>query len=304
MLSGGFFGSMLLPDGTYDLEYTEEDFARYFANFIGNGVFANPANQLKVVAAKDAEGNPSMSVTVRAGNGYCRGYWANLDEDMELRIGNAAGNLSRYDAVVLRFDFDIRAVTIAVKEGAFHASPQRPAIQQDENVFELCLAYVYVGPAVLEITDAAITDTRPDNSLCGFVTGLVKQITTTELFQQYNDEFYRFYRRETAAYENWTAETKDAYDRYVAAKRAEYQEFVDDTTNEYEQFSNQRKEVWVEWFENLKIQLEGDVAANLQRQIDGLAERQKLLDVKYLEDEKTLYFPMGDIVVIDKTLFL
>lgn len=299
MLTGGFFEAFELPDGTFDRTYTAKQFADYFANFISDGVFANPANQLKVVAVPE-----TMSVTVRVGNGYYQGFWAKLDEEMVIQLSNAAGNVSRYDAVVLRFDFDNRVPTIAVKEGDFNANPTKPQMERDENIYELCLAYVYIGPAVLELTDAVIEDTRPNNSLCGFVTGLVKQIDTVELFAQYSQTFYDFYNRETENYNNWTAAKQGEYDTWTTNKKQDYTDFVDDTTDEYEQYTNQKKWLFEDWFNNLKVQLEGDVAANLQTQIDDLAERQKLLDVKYIEDEKMLYFPMGEISVIDKTLFL
>ena len=35
-------------EGSYDRTYSSADLASYFASFIGNGVYANPANQLKV----------------------------------------------------------------------------------------------------------------------------------------------------------------------------------------------------------------------------------------------------------------
>lgn len=288
MLTSGFFQADKLPDGTFDRSYTAAQFAGYFANFISDGVFANPADQLKVMAAAD-----EMAVTVKPGNAYHAGYWVNLDEAQKLTIANAAGNVSRYDAVVLQFNFDNRAASLYVKAGEFNATPVKPALERSENIYELCLAYILIGPAVLELTDAAITDTRPDNNLCGFVTGLVQQIKTTDLFRQYEQTFYDFYNRETGKYNTWTAD-----------KKQEYTDFVDDTTTEYDQYTNQKKIVFQEWFENLQVQLDGDVAGNLQNQIDDLAERQKLLDVKYIADTKTLYFPMGEVSVINKTLFL
>lgn len=287
-LTGGFFEAMELPDGTFDRTYTAEQFANYFSNFIGNGVFANPANQLMVSAVAN-----TMTVTVNVGNAYCNGYWTRLDEPMVLTIANAAGNVSRYDAVVMQFDFDNRTQSLYVKQGAFNANPVKPTPDRNENVYELILAYVLVGPAVLELTNAAITDTRPNASLCGFVTGLVKQIDTTDLFNQYNATFYDFYNRESNKFLGWATEKKE-----------EYLDFVEDTTGEYEQYTNQKKIVFEEWFDNLQAQLEGDVAANLQNQIDDIAERQKLLDVKYIAETKTLYFPMGEVSVINKTLFL
>ena len=56
-------------------KYLPEGFADYFATFIGNGVFVNPADQLKVVAKS------GLTVTVKAGKAFIDGYWYILDED-------------------------------------------------------------------------------------------------------------------------------------------------------------------------------------------------------------------------------
>ena len=57
----GFFNANETQSGVYDRVYNAEDFAKYFALFVGNGVFINPANQLKVVP------KTGLTVTVKAG---------------------------------------------------------------------------------------------------------------------------------------------------------------------------------------------------------------------------------------------
>lgn len=58
-----FFNSVVDGAGIYDREYNAEDFAEYFASFIGNGVYANSANELMVSAVGD-----NMSVLVNTGS--------------------------------------------------------------------------------------------------------------------------------------------------------------------------------------------------------------------------------------------
>lgn len=48
--SSGFFNAKVLEGGEYDRIYLAEDFAKYFASFVGNGVFAKKLNALQVVA--------------------------------------------------------------------------------------------------------------------------------------------------------------------------------------------------------------------------------------------------------------
>lgn len=53
----------------------------------------------------------------------------------------------------------------------------------------MVLAEVAVAAGAVELSAEDITDKRPDNTVCGFVTGVVEQIDTTGLFSQYDAEF-------------------------------------------------------------------------------------------------------------------
>ena len=47
--TSGFFNAEEQADGSYDREYFAQQFAYYFALFIGNGVFFPDAGKLQVV---------------------------------------------------------------------------------------------------------------------------------------------------------------------------------------------------------------------------------------------------------------
>ncbi|NLK08803.1 MAG: hypothetical protein GX316_08925, partial [Firmicutes bacterium] len=93
-----------LVDDMPDRQYYAEDFARYFEQFIGNGVYPNPANGLKVVS------NDSNVVTVNAGAAFINGYGYELDEDMDIEIDLADPNYNRKDSIVVRLDLENREV--------------------------------------------------------------------------------------------------------------------------------------------------------------------------------------------------
>ena len=76
MEKSSFFNAELV-DGEYDRVYLAEDYARYFSSFIGNGVFPNPSNNLKVVASGE-----NMKVTVKAGKAWINGYYYENDSDL------------------------------------------------------------------------------------------------------------------------------------------------------------------------------------------------------------------------------
>lgn len=63
----------------------------------------------------------------------------------------------------------------------------------------MSLARISVRAGMTEITQSVITDERGNKDLCGWVTGLINQIDTTNLFAQYE-----------AAFQEWFDGVKDA----------------------------------------------------------------------------------------------
>jgi hypothetical protein len=86
----------------------------------------------------------------------------------------------------MRLDIPNRLIELAIKKGTTEA----PALTRvDGGVWELSLAQIAVTAGTTSITQADITDERADTSVCGYVTGLIDQIDTTNLFAQYNAAF-------------------------------------------------------------------------------------------------------------------
>ena len=187
----GFFNARETEGGTYDREYDAEQFAEYFANFISDGVYANPANQLKVVF-DDSPSKPFV-VIVRKGKAYIDGYWYELTEDMEITIPVSTKPYAIKDVVCCTLDKTERKVSIVLKEDVTSDYPANNNTQHD-----LVLSTILVQPNASKLNEEDITDKRPDKTYCGFVTGMIDQIDTTELFKQYDD-----------AFQNWFNEMKD-----------------------------------------------------------------------------------------------
>lgn len=187
----GFFNAREMEGGTYDREYDAEQFAEYFANFISNGVYVTPSNQLKVVF-DDSPGKPFV-VVVRKGKAYIDGYWYELTEDMEITIPANTKSYAIKDVVCCTLDKAERKVSIVLKEDVTSDYPTNNNTQHD-----LVLSILLVQPNASKLNAEDITDKRPDKTYCGFVTGVIDQIDTTELFRQYDD-----------AFKNWFDEMKD-----------------------------------------------------------------------------------------------
>lgn len=178
----GFFNAREMEDGTYDREYGAEQFAEYFANFVSNGVYANPANQLKVVF-DDSPSKPFV-VIVRKGKAYIDGYWYELTEDMEITIPVNTKAYIVKDVIRCTLDKAERKISIVLEEDVKSDYPVNNKTRHD-----LVLSTIVVQPNASKLNVKDIADKRPDKTYCGFVTGVIDQIDTTELFQQYDDAF-------------------------------------------------------------------------------------------------------------------
>lgn len=182
----GFFNARETEEGIYDREYDAEQFAEYFANFVSNGVYVNPTNQLKVVF--NSSPSKPFVVVVRKGKAYIDGYWYELTEDMEVTIPANTKSYAIKDVICCTLDKTERKVSIILKEDVTSDMPVNNNTQHD-----LVLSTILVQPNASKLNAEDITDKRPDKTYCGFVTGLIDQIDTTELFQQYDDAFQEWF---------------------------------------------------------------------------------------------------------------
>ncbi len=163
-MRSGFFNSV-----NGDRKYDASRFAEYFASFIGNGVFPNPASGLQVMA----QTIPDMTVIVRPGKAWINGYILINDDDYILQLDPADGVLNRIDRVVARYDTDDREIRLEVKKGTFASSPVAPALQRDADAYELGIADIAVNAGAVSILQANITDLRNNSELCGRVDSLI-----------------------------------------------------------------------------------------------------------------------------------
>lgn len=202
-IKGLFFNAIKTGD-TYDRVYNAEDFCSYLNKLVSNGVLPTPASQLKVNASS------GMNVIVGDGDAWIQGHKIILDADLPLAIAAADVQYNRVDSVVVFVDYVNREMNIEVKQGTPGASPQPPALIRDATRYEMRLAEIMVTKNAVEIKQANITDKRADNTVCGYTVGLIDQIDTTELFNQFQD-----------AFDIWFDDVQTAYSAQVLS-RLEY----------------------------------------------------------------------------------
>lgn len=292
----GFFNAQLVGE-EYDRVYLAEQFAAYFASFIGNGVFGSSMQQLEVVANND------MTTNVLSGQAWINGWWYRNTDVYTLSHSVADGVLSRIDVVVLRWDHSARDMYLRVIEGTPSANPVKPAIVRNADYYDLQLCTVSIPAGSIRITQAQITDTRLDNSVCGLVTGVVDQIDTTSLFTQFQTAFQEWKDNQQADYETWTDARKAAYNQFVSDTEQDYTNY---TTGKQEEFNTWYTtyltafQTAVEaWFENIKGQISEDAAVRIQLELND--HEDVLNDIQYMVIHNDYYCPIqcdsGEIIV-------
>ena len=172
----GFF-----PSVSGDRKYRSDFLAKREAAIISNGIYNG---ELGVAAP----GN-GMSVTISIGRAWINGYFYGNDAPMLLPVANADGNLDRKDAVVLRWDINKRSIGVQILQGTAASTPKAPPIVRAVEQYDLKIAEIIVAKGTTTITQSMITDCRPDESVCGIVTGAVQQLSTDTYYRQFQAQF-------------------------------------------------------------------------------------------------------------------
>ena len=209
-ITSGFFNSV-----SGDRPYNAEQMTLYFEGLIGNGIYENIGDKLQVTAGE------GMTVTVGTGRAMIKSHWIKNDAAITLQIDEASAQYNRYDAIFLRYNANTREIGLVLEKGEYTSGvPSSPHYIRTNDIYDLQLAVVKVMKNTTAITQDMIVDFRM-SALCGFVTGLIKQVDTSTLYDQWR-----------AAYENYYAQTTAALDAYFEAKRAEYETWFASLTQE------------------------------------------------------------------------
>ena len=255
MEKSSFFNSV-----SHDRTYKAEDWAEYFASFIGNGVFPVPSTGLQVVA------HDGMKLNVKTGN-------------LAVELDTADGQLNRIDRVVVRWDLTNRVMSVKVKSSSFSASPTAPALQRDADVYELALADIYVGAGVTAITQSKITDQRLNTSLCGVVAAVVQQIDTAAFNAQLQAWF--------AEYQSLSAAEYNTLVSYMNSLKLQGNTQYEAFEQHMADFETQAAADYNAWFNGLQNVLDDNAATNLLNITNALDARVDMLEAVLFNDITT-----------------
>lgn len=178
MITYGFFNAI-----NGDRRYSADQLGNYFKGLISNGVFE------KVGKAFIVTSNNDMSINVGSGKAYINEKWVENDKTANYSIDASDTAYARIDTVVIRLDYTARTISIKILKGTASPTPTAVSITRNNSVYDLKLAEVKVNANVTKITTSDISDYRVDTRVCGFVTGVIKQVDTSKLFLQMQEDY-------------------------------------------------------------------------------------------------------------------
>ena len=297
MQKATFFNS---KDG--DRKYNAADWANYFKPLFVSGVF----NGDLFVSA-----GTGMQVGVATGYAWLEGYGYNNTEDLVIDLEVASGNLNRYDAIKIKLDLSARTITAYADKGGNAASPAKPANTRSDTVFEITLAEVYIAAGTTVITQSMITDTRMDNSKCGWVAGAVDQIDFSQIYAQFNKYFdeQRFrIVNDVETFEEGINQKQQAADEYLQQYKGEVDndktaadEFLENFKQYLQNYTSQQQAEFEAWVDTIKGILDEEVAGQLLIYIQDLQERVDIMEAVAATNEvvQSIVTSDGSLLVTD-----
>lgn len=173
----GLFWNSVSGDRTYDADSFSEWLGKFFTTGVFNG---------------DLQVTPDSGMVVNVGSGYANinGKVRFFDTDTSITISPASGVYPRIDTIVVRADYTNREITLEYVTGSYSGNdPQPTAPTRNASMYEIVLAQILVSAGSTEVTARSITDTRPDSTVCGWVTGTVDSVAVDQLTAQAQAQF-------------------------------------------------------------------------------------------------------------------
>lgn len=253
-VSSGFFNSL-----NGDRKYNAAQMSAIFDGLIIDGVFASIGTAFAVNAVG------GLTVNVGIGKAWFDHTWTVNDSILPMTAPEAEVLLDRIDAVVLEVNGteSVRENTIKFVKGNPSSAPLRPTLTNEGNVHQYPLCYIYrkYGTAVInqaDITPMVGTESTP------FVTGILQTISLDELLGKWQDELDRFTDARSQEVDDWIAQEESDFTTWFNEMKADLQQ----EQTVLDQWIASEQADFLAWYNQMKDQLSGDVAGNLQLEIN------------------------------------
>ena len=212
-----------------DRKYNAAQMSAIFDGLIIDGVFASIGTAFAVKAAG------GLTVNVGIGKAWFDHTWTVNDSILPMKF--VKGNPS--------------------------SAPSRPTLTNEGNVHQYPLCYIYrkYGTAVInqaDITPMVGTESTP------FVTGILQTNSLDELLGKWQDELDRFTDARSKEVDDWIAQEESDFTAWFNKMKADLQQ----EQTVLDQWIASEQADFLAWYNQMKDQLSGDVAGNLQLEID------------------------------------
>lgn len=175
-LDNPFFYNSVNGDRVYDADSFEYLLKKFFTT----GVFTG-----------DCAVSATSGMGVQMAAGYCNidGKVKFYPNPVSLSLATANPTYDRIDTVVIERNDTDRAFHVKAVTGSASATPAATAPVRSAGIYQIVLAEVYVAAGAVSITQANITDKRPDSSVCGLVCSAAQTPDFSDLYSQFTDAF-------------------------------------------------------------------------------------------------------------------
>lgn len=178
----------------HDRIYNADSFSEWLRYFFTTGVFFGTCY---------VQAERGMDVIVQ--KGYCNieGKVRIFDQGITLTVSGANASMPRIDNVVIERNDTDRTFYVKIVEGTPARNPVAPVPERANGIYQLVIAQINVSAGATAITQAYITDTRPVDSVCGWVSINLQPNIFQQIFNQWSNFFNDFTQIRYDDFDEW-----------------------------------------------------------------------------------------------------
>lgn len=257
----GFYNSL-----NGDRRYDAIQMSSIFDGIIRDGIFMSIGTSMMVTAGT------GMMVNIGIGRAWFDHTWSLNSALFPVTLDQSEVLQDRIDTIVLEIDSteSVRKNSYKIVRGQPSTNPVRPALIKTLTRKQYPLCDIRVNRGVTSITQSNITN-RVGTSDAPFITGILQTMNIDALVAQWGDQWKQFFDEKTRNMiiqeSNWINQHNAWFAAHVSSADSELAEWRFDRENTFD-----------DWFKNLQVILDGDVAANLTA---------NLLDLKFIVNRLT-----------------
>lgn len=287
----GFYNSK-----NHDRRYDARQLSSIFDGVILDGVYMSIGDRFMVKA-----NGTDMMITVGTGRAWFNHTWSLNDAPYPIEVPQSEVILKRIDAVVLEINEEtaVRANRIFILKGVPSSQPVRPTLENTNSLHQYALAYINVDANATLIRQADITYVVGQTPT-PFVTSPLEGMNIDDLVSQWQDQWTKFFSDETKRWENFyttqTAEMLKTASDWETLWETWFNDYTTSNTQDIANWKRLTKAEFMEWWNELQVMLDGDVAGNLSTAVIALQKKVTGLET-FRHDllyDKAIYDPILD----------